>query len=130
MSNARVLLADDHEQTLEWVRIVLNSHFDIIATVRNGRDAVAEVRRLDPDVLVIDISMPILDGLRAVAQLNSHRRTKVVFLTLHQDQDFVTAAFAVGASAYVVKRDLNVELVPAIREAIEGRRYVSQSILQ
>ena len=74
--------------------------------------------------------MPILDGLRTVAQLNSHCRTKVVFLTLHRDQDFVTAAFAVGASAYVVKSDLNVELVPAIHEALEGRRYVSQSILQ
>jgi DNA-binding NarL/FixJ family response regulator len=130
MTKVRVLLADDHEPTLEWVRIVLNSHFDIVGTVRNGRDAVGEVRRLDPDVLVIDISMPILDGLRTVAQLNSHCRTKVVFLTLHRDQDFVTAAFAVGASAYVVKSDLNVELVPAIHEALEGRRYVSQSILQ
>ena len=130
MSKARVLLADDHEPTLEWVRIALNSDFDIVGTVRNGRDAVAEVRRLDPDVLVIDISMPSLDGLRAVAELNSNRRTKVVFLTLHHDEDFVTSAFAVGASAYVVKSDLNVELVPAIREALEGRRYVSQSILQ
>jgi DNA-binding NarL/FixJ family response regulator len=130
MSKVRVLLADDHEPTLEWVRIALNCHFDIVGTVRNGRDAVAEVQRLDPDVLVIDISMPILDGLRAVSQLNPHRRTRVVFLTLHRDQDWVTAAFAVGASGYVVKSDLNTELVPAIREALEGRRYVSRSILR
>jgi DNA-binding NarL/FixJ family response regulator len=130
MTKVRVVLADDHEPTLDWVRIVLNSHFDIVGVARNGRDAVAEVRRLDPDVLVIDISMPILDGLRAVAQLDSNRRTKVVFLTFHRDQDYVSAAFAVGASAYVVKSDLNAELVIAIREALEGRRYVSSSILQ
>lgn len=130
MTKVRVLLADDHKMTLEWVRIALNSHFDIVGTVRNGRDAVAEVRRLDPDVLVIDISMPILDGLQAVSQLDDHCRTKVVILTIHQDQDFVTAAFAVGASAYVVKSDLNTELIPAIREALEGRRYISRSILQ
>src|SRR6516164_4556728 len=120
MGKIRVLLADDHETVLARIRSLLCKDFEVVGTVDNGRDAVAEVRRLDPDVLVIDISMPILDGLRAVAQLNSRGRTKVVFLTLHQDQDFVTAAFAVGASAYVVKSDLNVELVPAIREALEG----------
>jgi DNA-binding NarL/FixJ family response regulator len=128
MEKLRVLLADDHEAILAQVRIVLGEEFNIVGAVNNGRDAIAEVQRLDPDVLVIDISMPILNGLQAVSQLRSNRRTKVVFLTVHKDQDFVEAAFSAGASAYVVKADVTTDLVPAIRDALEGRRYISQSI--
>jgi DNA-binding NarL/FixJ family response regulator len=122
-----VLLADDHEAILTRVRALLDRDFDVVGAVSNGQDAVMEVQRLDPDVLVIDISMPILDGFQVVSQLGSDRRTKVVFLTLHEDRDFVAAAFSVGASAYVIKSDATTDLVPAIREALEGRRYVSQS---
>lgn len=124
-----MLLADDHETILSRVGIVLGEEFDIVGAVKNGRDAVVEARRLDPDVLVIDISMPILDGLQAVAQLRTtNRRIKVIFLTVHEDQDFVAAAFSAGASGYVTKSHLTTDLVPAIREALEGRTYVSQSI--
>jgi DNA-binding NarL/FixJ family response regulator len=126
-SRVRVLLADDHEAILTRVRALLDGDFDVVGAVSNGRDAVMEVQRLDPDVLVIGISMPILDGFQVVSQLGSDRRTKVVFLTLHEDRDFVAAAFSVGASAYVIKSDAITDLVPAIREALEGRRYVSQS---
>lgn len=88
----------------------------------------SEVRRLDPDVLVTDISMPILDGLEAVHQLRRiNCRTKVVFLSVHADKFFVTAALSAGASGYVTKSHL-ADLIPAIREAIQGRTYVSQSI--
>ena len=129
MGKIRVLLADDHETILARVRAVLGEDFDIVGAVKNGRDAVAEVQRLDPDVLVIDISMPVLDGLQAVSQLRStNRRTKVVFLTVHEDQDFVAAAFSAGASGYVTKSRLTTDLIPAIREALEGHTYVSQSI--
>lgn len=114
MRKTTVLLADDHEATLEWVRIALNGNFDVIGAVRNGWDAVTEVRRLDPDVLVIDISMPKMNGLQAVSLL--------------AERDFISAAFAVGASAYVVKSDLHTDLVPAIRHAVDGQRYVSRSI--
>jgi DNA-binding NarL/FixJ family response regulator len=131
MPKVRVLLADDHEPVLARVRSVLGDEFEIVGEVTNGRDAVKEVQRLDPDVLVIDISMPVLDGLQAVSNLQSTcRRTKVVFLTVHEDQDFVAAAFAVGASGYVTKSHLTTDLVPAIREALEGHTYVSQSIPQ
>ena len=99
-----------------------------MGAVRNGRDAVKEVQRVDPDVLVIDISMPVLDGLRAASQISSNRRTKVVFLTLHNGRDFVAAAFSAGASAYVLKSELAINLVPAIREALQGRTYISPSI--
>ena len=129
MGKIRVLLADDHETILSRVGIVLGEEFEIVGVVKNGRDAVVEARRLDPDVLVIDISMPILDGLQAVAQLRTtNHRIKVIFLTVHEDQDFVAAAFSAGASGYVTKSHLTTDLVPAIREALEGRTYISQSI--
>jgi DNA-binding NarL/FixJ family response regulator len=128
MGKIRVLVADDHETILARVRRVLGAEFDVVGTVNNGRDVITEVQRLDPDVLVIDISMPILNGLQAVARLGRSCRTKVVFLTVHEDPDFVTAAFSAGASAYVVKEDVTTDLVPAIREVMEGRTYISQSI--
>jgi len=129
MGKIRVLLADDHETMLARVRKILSADFEVVSTVSNGRDAVTEVERLDPDVLVIDISMPILDGLQAVARLRTKKcRTKIVFLTVHEDLDFVDAAFSAGASGYVTKSHVTTDLVPAIREALEGRTFVSQSI--
>lgn len=126
MDKVRVLLADDHPTILTKVRSVLADEFDIVGTVHNGRDALKEVQRLDPEVLVIDISMPILDGLQAAAHLRCcHSRTKIVFLTVHEDQDFVDAAFSAGASGYVVKSHLTTDLVPAIHEVLEGHTYVS-----
>lgn len=124
-----MLLADDHDTILARVRVILGDGFDIVGAVSNGRDAVREVQRLDPDVLVIDISMPVIDGLQAVAQLRrTNPRTKFIFLTVHEDPDFVAAAFSAGASAYVTKSHVSTDLIPAIHEALEGRRYVSQSI--
>lgn len=129
MGKIRVLLADDHAAILERVRSVLGEEFEIVGTANNGRDALGEVRRLDPDVLVLDISMPGLNGLQTASELKSaHNRTKVVFLTVHEDPDFVAAAFSAGASAYVVKSDVTTDLVPAIRDAMEGRKYISQAI--
>jgi DNA-binding NarL/FixJ family response regulator len=128
MSRVRVLLADDHEGVLARLRTVLNEEFEVVGAVRNGRDAVEEVQRLDPDVLVIDICMPILDGLRAAAQLSSNCRTTIVFLTLHEDPDFVAAAFSAGASGYVLKSEMATDLVPAIRAAVRGHRYLSQAL--
>lgn len=129
MGKVRILLADDHETLLASVLSILSKDFDVVGTVANGRDAVAEVGRLDPDVLVIDISMPILNGLQAASQLHRKScRTKIVFLTVHEDQDFVDAAFAAGASGYVTKSDVTSDLVPAIRRALVGGTYISKSI--
>ena len=88
----------------------------------------AEVRRLGPDVLVIDISMPILDGLEAASRLRFGQQPKIVFLTVHEGEDFVAAAFSVGASGYVIKSDVTTDLIPAIYDALEGRIYISKSI--
>jgi DNA-binding NarL/FixJ family response regulator len=129
MSRPQVLLADDHETILAQVHAVLAQDFDIVGAVNNGQDAVVEVERLDPDVLVIDISMPVLDGLEVASQLRTNnRRTKIVFLTVHNDEDFIDAAFLSGGSGYVIKADLTTDLVPAIREVLQGRVYISKSI--
>lgn len=128
MSKIRVLLADDHKTILARVRGILGEEFDVVGAVNNGRDAISEVERLDPDVLVIDISMPILNGLQVMSKLGSGCRAKVVFLTVHQDPDFVATAFAAGASGYVVKEDVTTDLILAIRATVEGRRYLSRSI--
>jgi DNA-binding NarL/FixJ family response regulator len=129
MSRIRVLLADDHEEVLARVRVILGEDFDIVGAVNNGRDAVEETERLHPDVLVIDISMPILNGLQAASQLReTNHRTKIVFLTVHEDPDFVAAALSAGASAYVTKEDVTTDLLPAIYEVLQGGTYISQSI--
>ena len=128
LGKVRVLLADDNEAILARVRTVLGDDFDVIGAVNNGRDAIAEVRRLDPDVLLMDLRMPILDGLRAAAQMRSGLRTKIVFLSAHEDQDFVDAAFAVGACGYIAKSDVTSDLVPAILEVLQGHTFVSKSI--
>ena len=129
MSKVRILLADDHAAILARIRSILCEDFEVVGAVGNGRDAVTEVNRLDPDVLVIDISMPVLDGLQAASQLHRKEcRTKVVFLTVHQDQDYIDAALAAGASGYVTKSHITSDLVPAIREALDGRIYISKSI--
>ena len=131
MGKIRILLADDHETILQRVCGLLGEDFEIVGTANNGRDAVLATLRLNPDVLVIDISMPILNGLQAVKQLRSAKQdTKVVFLTVHTDQDFVTAALSAGASGYVTKADVAADLVPAIHEALAGRIYVSNSIVR
>lgn len=128
MTRIRVLLADDKERILAHVRTVLSPDFDIVGTASNGVEAIAEVRRLQPDVLVIDISMPLLSGLEAVSRLQPLAGTKTVFLTVHKGQDFVSAAFAAGASAYVAKADVDTDLVPAIMQALQGGRFISQSV--
>jgi len=127
LAKIRVLLADDHVAILEQVRLELGEDYDIVGTVANGRDAVDAVLRLTPDILVTDISMPILDGLQVARKLRTANcPTKIVFLTVHADHDFVAAALSTGAFGYVSKPYLSTDLIPAIREALEGHVYVSR----
>jgi DNA-binding NarL/FixJ family response regulator len=129
MTKIRVLLADDHPAMVEKVRSVLGEEFEIVGAVADGNQAVDAVLVLDPDVLVIDISMPVLDGLQATARLQkANCRAKIIFLTIHEDQDYVAAALHVGASGYVMKSRLGADLVPAIRAALQGRTFVSQTL--
>src|SRR5271165_7078414 len=127
MARTRVVLADDHQEVIARVCRTLDESFEVIDTVEDGNQAVEAVLLLDPDVLVIDISMPVLNGLQAARRLQGlNCRTKVVFLTIHEDHDFVTAALSAGAAGYVTKARLSTDLVPAIREALLGHTFVSQ----
>ena len=128
MTRIRVLLADDNEEVLAHVRNGLSREFDVVGTAKNGTSAVAEVRRLKPDILVIDISMPLMSGLEAVSYLRPHTTTRIVFLTVHKGEDYIAAAFAAGASAYVAKTDVESDLVPAIMQALKGETFISESM--
>jgi DNA-binding NarL/FixJ family response regulator len=129
LNKTSVLLTDDHPGILEQVRMELADDFAVVGAVENGRDAIDAVLRLNPDVLVTDISMPILDGFQVVSRLRkADSRTKTVFLTMHADLDFVAAALSAGACGYVLKAQLLTDLVPAICEALEGRVFVSDAV--
>ena len=128
MTQTRVLIADDHPAILDEVRRSLNGDFAVVGSVGNGRDALDYVLSLHPDVLVTDISMPVMDGLQVASALRTaDSRTKIVFLTCHADQDYVEAALSVGAHGYVTKPRLSTDLVPAIQLAVEGRVFVSEA---
>ena len=129
MAPLRILLADDNDEILAEIRELLDEGFEIIGTVRNGEDAVEAVRRFDPDVVVLDIAMPILDGIQAASQVrDSQARTKILFLTIQENPEYVSAAFAAAASGYVTKLSLLSDLTHAIREVIEGRTFLSSSL--
>jgi|SRR5579862_1353439 DNA-binding NarL/FixJ family response regulator len=125
----RVLLADDHGPIIERVRSLLQSGFNVIGSVSNGKDLVSEAARLQPDLIVLDISMPGLTGIEAAQELREAKSTaKLIFLTVHERVEFVRACLAEGALGYVVKSRLAVDLLPAIREALAGRRFISPPI--
>jgi DNA-binding NarL/FixJ family response regulator len=129
MNRIRVLLADDHKIVLEGLRSLLEPDFDLVGTVEDGRALVAEAEKLRPDVVVADISMPLLNGIEAVHQIKkTDPHMKVVFLTMHPDVTYATRAFEAGASGYVLKHSAPSELITAIREAVKGRTYVTPMI--
>jgi DNA-binding NarL/FixJ family response regulator len=121
-----VVLADDHAGILESASRLLASDYDILATVTDGRKAVEAVLRLTPDVAVLDIAMPELDGFGAAREVReSWSDTRIVFLTVHDDEDFINAALATGVVGYVLKPFMQTDLVHAIADALEGRVFVS-----
>ena len=126
VTKTRILLADDHPAVLSKVADLLEDTCEIVGSVTNGRAALDVAARECPDVILMDISMPIVNGIEAAEKLfQLGTAAKIVFLTVHDDQDFVRAALAVGASGYIVKSNMATDLVPAIREALAGHRFVS-----
>ena len=126
MKRPRLLLGDDHAIILDGLRRILEPHCDIVGSAQDGRALVAAAQELHPDVVVADISMPLLNGIEAARQiLKADPRVKIVFLTMHPDVTYATEAFRAGASGYVLKNSAASELVTAIQAVLKGRTYLT-----
>lgn len=131
MRRPRILIADDHVLVVEGLRKLLEDEFDVVGTVENGRALLAAAERLKPDVILVDVSMPLLNGIDACARL---RRlvpsSRVVVLTMHADRSYAAEALRAGAAGYVLKGSATSELVRAIRSVLRGGRYVASALPQ
>jgi DNA-binding NarL/FixJ family response regulator len=126
----RVLLAEDHLETANQLRAVLQPHFDVVALVTDGRALLTAAAALTPDAIVTDISMPLLDGIEASALIrSSDPDARIVFVTVHSEPILVERCMAAGALGYVLKDAAGDELVPAVHAALAGDRYVSPALL-
>ena len=131
MRRKRVLLADDHTLLLDAFAKLLEPECDVVGTVADGRALMAAAEELKPDVVVLDIAMPLLNGLDAGRQLKKALPdVKLIFLTMNQDPAIATEAFRAGASGYLLKTSAGSELIKAIEEATSGRSYVTPLITQ
>ena len=123
MDRIRVLLADDHEAMLDRVGRLLATEYDVVGTVTDGQQALDAAMELEPDVLVLDISMPVMNGIETARRLKeAGSETRIVFLTVHDDPDFAREALEVGALGYVIKQRIASDLVAAIKKAHAGRQ--------
>jgi DNA-binding NarL/FixJ family response regulator len=126
LSRARILLADDHKAILDHVSDMLKNDYEVIGRVEDGNSVYSEVNKLKPDLVVLDISMGQCSGIEIARRLQEQGYTgEIVFLTVHEDPDFVSAAIGVGGRGYVIKSRLNVDLRPAMEAALLHRVFVS-----
>jgi DNA-binding NarL/FixJ family response regulator len=129
VSRPRVLLADDHRVVSEGLKRLLADDFELVGMVEDGRALVAAARKLQPDVIVADITMPHLNGIEAMAQLKKDNvHVKVVFLTMHQDPAYARRALEAGAAGFVVKHSAPAELVMAIHAALKGQTFITPAL--
>ncbi len=125
----RILLADDHPALLAETAHLLSQQHQVVGAVADGVALLEAAARLDPDLILLDISMPGLDGFEAARRLKqSGCRSKLVFLTVWEDADFAREAMALGGDGYVVKSRLASDLMPAISEALTGHKFVSPTL--
>ncbi len=123
MDSIRVLLADDHEAMLDRVARLVATECNVVGAVADGQQALDAVRELKPDVLVLDISMPVMNGIETARRLKeAGSETRIVFLTVHDDPNFAREALEAGALGYVIKQHIASELVAAIKKAHVGRQ--------
>jgi DNA-binding NarL/FixJ family response regulator len=128
-SRPRVLVADDHRAMLDSLVSLLSRDFDVVAMVTDGLAAVAEAEHLEPDLLVLDIAMPGLNGIAAAARLKANgSKAKIVFVTNMRDREFVEESLALGDVGFVVKDRLVADLLPAVRQVLSGHAFLSPSI--
>ena len=128
LARIRILLADDKQDFLAVAAQLLEAEFDVVKRVGDGQAVIDEVSKLNPDVLVLDISMPVLNGIAAARRLREEGFTGcIVFLTVHGDAEYVRAALAAGALGYVIKSRLASDLLLALHEVLSGRQFISPS---
>jgi DNA-binding NarL/FixJ family response regulator len=129
MPKPRVLLGDDHPLIVEGLRSLLRDSFDIVGAAYDGRQLVSEAARLAPDAVLLDISMPLLNGIEAARQIKtSLPSTKLLFITQTGDREFIQMALQLGASAYLLKQAIPSEVVAALQKALEGGCYISAAL--
>ena len=129
MARPRVLLGDDHAMFSEGLRRILEPQFEIVGTAENGLDLLAAAERLQPAVVVVDISVPLLNGIGVARRLKKVANPpKIILLTMHADPTLATEGFKAGVSAYVLKSSPASEVVTAIQEALRGRIYISPAV--
>lgn len=129
MERVRVFLAEDHEAMRDFVARLLPTEFEIVGTATDGRQTLEAVKKLRSDILILDITMPVMSGIEAAIELNEVAVSpKIVFLTVHDDPDFAKAALKVGALGYVTKPCLASDLIIAVKEAHAGRTFLSAPV--
>lgn len=129
MSRTRVLLADDHTMMAEGLRKLLEEEYELVGVVHDGKVLVDTAKQVDPEVVVLDITMPLLNGFEAARRIKAILpETIVVFLTMHTDPTYATEAFRAGASGYVVKQSAPAELLHAIEVCLKGEYYLTPSL--
>lgn len=129
MALPRLLIADDHELFVQGIRKILESEFDVVGTASDGNELLEVAAAKKPDVILVDISMPRLNGIEAIRRLRKAGcRAKVVVLTMHADPEFASEALEAGASGYVLKHCQPEEVQRALREVLIGRKYVTSRI--
>ncbi len=129
MTRARILLADNHKGMLEQVKSMLCRDFEILGTFEDGQSLITAAQTLNPDLCVLDISMPIVNGIEVAHRLiGLGVKSKLIFLTVHEDPDFLQAALRAGASGYVIKRRLASDLQQAIKQVLKGKTFVSEPL--
>jgi DNA-binding NarL/FixJ family response regulator len=129
MKLPRLILADDHTLIADALRQLIASHFDVVATVADGHALLDSATSLKPDVIVVDIAMPLLNGLEAGRQLKQRMPgVKLVFLTMNEDPELAVGAMKSGASGYLLKKSAASELLQAIQAALRGQSYVTPQI--
>jgi DNA-binding NarL/FixJ family response regulator len=128
VTRPRVLLADDHKEVCDSVVRLLTPEFEVVGVVKDGPELLSAESHIQPDVCVIDISMPGMCGIEAARLLRERgSRAEIVFLTVHEDSDFVRAALDLGALGYVVKSRIVSDLCTAVRVALTGELFISPS---
>jgi len=129
VTRPRILMADDHSLVLAGLRKLVEEEGDVVGTVEDGRALIEEAQRLRPDIIILDISMPLLNGLDAARQLTKLvPDSKLIVLTVHSTPTYVTEAFKAGASGYLVKQSVMAELKQAIQAVLSGQHYMTPAV--